>query len=57
MVTIRLEESDNPNRIFETLNFRGKELAQSDLVRNFFMMSIREQSSTDDLYQQVWFPM
>jgi len=57
MVTIRLEESDNPNRIFETLNFRGKELAQSDLVRNFFMMSIREQSSADDLYQQVWFPM
>lgn len=57
MVTIRLEESDNPNRIFETLNFRGKELAQSDLVRNFFMMSIREPSNADNLYAQVWFPM
>jgi uncharacterized protein with ParB-like and HNH nuclease domain len=57
MVTIRLEESDNPNRIFETLNFRGKELAQSDLVRNFFMMSIREPSKVDEIYKQVWFPM
>jgi uncharacterized protein with ParB-like and HNH nuclease domain len=57
MVTIRLEESDNPNRIFETLNFRGKELSQSDLVRNFFMMSIREPSVANEVYLQVWFPM
>lgn len=57
MVTIRLEESDNPNRIFETLNFRGKELAQSDLVRNFLMMSIREPTKADAIYKQIWFPM
>lgn len=56
-VTIRLEESDNPNRIFETLNFRGKELAQSDLVRNFFMMSIKNPSKADEIYRQIWFPM
>ena len=56
-VTIRLEESDNPNRIFETLNFRGKELAQSDLVRNFFMMSIGDPSKADEVYRQIWFPM
>lgn len=57
MVTIRLEESDNPNKIFETLNFRGKELAQSDLVRNFFMMSFKESAKADEVYNQVWFPM
>ena len=57
MVTIRLEESDNPNRIFETLNFRGKELAQSDLVRNFFMMSIVTPAKTNEVYAQIWFPM
>jgi uncharacterized protein with ParB-like and HNH nuclease domain len=57
MVTIRLEEGDNPNRIFETLNFRGKPLAQSDLVRNFFMMSIKEPAKADDVYLNVWFPM
>ncbi len=56
-VTIRLEETDNPNRIFETLNFRGKDLAQSDLVRNFFMMSISDPSKADQIYRQVWFPM
>lgn len=57
MVTIRLEEGDNPNRIFETLNFRGKPLAQSDLVRNFFMMSIKEPARADDVYLNIWFPM
>jgi len=57
MVTIRLEEDDNPNRIFETLNFRGKELAQSDLVRNFFMMAIKDPAKADEIYTSVWFPM
>jgi len=57
MVTIRLEEEDNPNRIFETLNFRGKELAQSDLVRNYFMMSIKDAAKADQIYTDIWFPM
>lgn len=57
MVTIRLEEGDNPNRIFETLNFRGKDLAQSDLVRNYFMMAIHDDKKTDQIYTDVWFPM
>jgi uncharacterized protein with ParB-like and HNH nuclease domain len=57
LVTIRLEETDNPNRIFETLNFRGKDLAQSDLIRNFFMMSIRDSAKADETYAQIWFPM
>jgi len=57
LVTIRLEEKDNPNRIFETLNYRGKELAQSDLVRNFFMMSIRDDAKAEQLYNDLWFPM
>lgn len=57
MVTIRLEEDDNPNRIFETLNFRGKELAQADLVRNYFMMAVEDESIADQLYKSVWFPM
>jgi uncharacterized protein with ParB-like and HNH nuclease domain len=57
MVTIRLEDTDNPNRIFETLNFRGKDLAQSDLVRNFFMMSINAPTKADETYTQIWLPM
>ena len=57
LVTMRLDEKDNPNRIFETLNYRGKELAQSDLVRNLFMMSIRDQARVEQVYKDIWFPM
>lgn len=57
IVTIRLDEGDNPNRIFETLNYRGKELAQSDLIRNYFMMAIKDDAKTKQIYQDVWFPM
>jgi uncharacterized protein with ParB-like and HNH nuclease domain len=57
IVTIRLEEDDNPNRIFETLNFRGKELAQSDLVRNYFMMAIKDEAKADQVYTDEWYPM
>lgn len=57
LVTIRLEEGDNPNRIFETLNFRGKELDQADLVRNYFMMAIKDENKAAEIYYDVWFPM
>ena len=57
IVTIRLDERDNPNRIFETLNFRGRELAQSDLVRNYFMMAIRDAIKANQIYNDIWFPM
>jgi len=57
IVTIRLEERDNPNRIFETLNFRGKELTQSDLVRNYFMMAIKDDSKAYQIYKDIWLPM
>ncbi|MGA2876986.1 MAG: DUF262 domain-containing protein, partial [Nitrososphaerales archaeon] len=57
LVTMRLDEKDNPNRIFETLNYRGKELAQSDLVRNLFMMSIKDDVKAEHAYNHTWFPM
>jgi uncharacterized protein with ParB-like and HNH nuclease domain len=57
LVTMRLDEKDNPNRIFETLNYRGKELAQSDLVRNLFMMSVRDDARAEQTYNRAWFPM
>jgi uncharacterized protein with ParB-like and HNH nuclease domain len=57
IVTIRLDERDNPNRIFETLNYRGKELSQSDLIRNYFMMAIKDLVKADQVYNDVWLPM
>lgn len=57
MVMIKLEPTDNPNRIFETLNYRGKELEQSDLIRNYFMMAIKDEAMASQIYRNVWFPM
>ncbi len=57
IVTINLGEQDNPNRIFETLNFRGKELGQVDLIRNYFMMGLGGGSLADKTYQSLWYPM
>jgi uncharacterized protein with ParB-like and HNH nuclease domain len=57
IVTINLAAKDDPNRIFETLNSRGKELDQSDLVRNYFMMTIREEGKSLELYSTLWLPM
>ncbi|MEM2129609.1 MAG: DUF262 domain-containing protein [Candidatus Bathyarchaeia archaeon] len=57
IVTIRLDVEDNPNRIFETLNYRGKELAQSDLIRNYFMMAIKDDAKASKIYSDLWFPM
>ena len=57
IVIIKLEPTDNPNRIFETLNYRGKGLEQSDLVRNYFMMAIKDEARADQIYKNIWFPM
>lgn len=55
--SVSLEQSDDPNKIFETLNYRGKDLTQSDLVRNLFMMSIRDANKAHEAYENFWFPM
>jgi len=55
--SISLDESDNPNRIFETLNYRGKKLATSDLVRNLFMMSIKDNTKAQEVYKNIWRPL
>lgn len=56
-VEIVLAEKDDPNRIFETLNSRGLELEQADLVRNFFMMKVRDEGRAERLYKGTWLPM
>lgn len=37
LVVIDLGTQDDPNRIFETLNARGTQLLQSDLIKNFVL--------------------
>lgn len=56
IVTIDLDETDNPQAIFETLNFRGEPLKPSDLIRNFiFLEANQKKLNTDHLYNQYWY--
>ena len=57
LVAISLDkDKDNPQLIFESMNSTGKDLAQSDLLRNYLLMdlSTREQNR---LYTTYWKPM
>ncbi|AFZ67408.1 DUF262 domain-containing protein [Deinococcus peraridilitoris] len=55
VVTIDLEEDDDPQVIFETLNARGERLLPSDLVRNhIFSRAAREESDVQRLYDTYW---
>lgn len=57
IVKIDLDEKDNPQVIFETLNYRGEPLAPSDLIRNFVFLEVRNQKKSDQqLYDQYWLP-
>ena len=48
VVVIDLGTQDDPNRIFETLNARGTQLLQSDLIKNFVLY--REPDQATDIW-------
>ncbi len=56
VVVVLEREKDNPQLVFESLNSKGLDLSQSDLIRNYILMgqSIPEQN---DLYEKYWYPM
>ncbi|KIZ33563.1 MULTISPECIES: DUF262 domain-containing protein [Rhodopseudomonas] len=57
VVAISLEENDDAQVIFETLNGRGAELNATDLIRNFiFMRADREDVDAGNLYDTLWTP-
>lgn len=56
VVDIRLEKTDDPYLIFESLNAMGTPLTQADLIRNYLFMSIGE-SKQQEVYEKIWFPM
>ena len=57
MVSVMLEADDNPNRIFESLNYTGLSLSAADLIRNYLFMNIRDPYKQDDAYEKHWYPM
>jgi uncharacterized protein with ParB-like and HNH nuclease domain len=55
VIVIELEKDDDPQVIFETLNFGGVPLFPSDLVRNFVFLRANQQGAkADKLYQSHW---
>ncbi|HEY4119765.1 MAG TPA: DUF4268 domain-containing protein [Byssovorax sp.] len=56
LVSIILDEKDNPHRIFESLNGKGRPLSQADLIRNYFFMRLPEREH-ERAYIDDWRPM
>lgn len=57
IVNITLERSmDDPQAIFESLNSTGKELSESDLIRNYVLMGL-DNSEQTFVYEHLWRPM
>ncbi|MDR6293337.1 hypothetical protein E9232_005887 [Inquilinus ginsengisoli] len=63
LVVIELEDNDDPQIIFETLNARGQPLLPSDLIRNtiFHQASVdpthaSDEKYADGLYDRFWHP-
>lgn len=49
-------ESDNPQLVFESMNSKGLDLSQADLIRNYILMGL-EPHVQERLYSQYWRPM
>jgi Protein of unknown function DUF262/Protein of unknown function (DUF1524) len=56
VVMINLSDTDDPYLIFESLNFKGSPLEQSDLVRNYFLMRFTV-TDQQGVYDGLWLPM
>jgi uncharacterized protein with ParB-like and HNH nuclease domain len=47
--------TDDPNMIFESLNTKGRDLQQVDLIKNFLYLALGAEAST--VYRRHWRPM
>jgi uncharacterized protein with ParB-like and HNH nuclease domain len=56
LVNITTDNNDNPYLIFESLNNKGEELTQADLIRNYIFMKLPSEER-DDVYNNHWLPL
>ncbi|BAZ13545.1 hypothetical protein NIES4071_53840 [Calothrix sp. NIES-4071] len=56
LVNITTDDGDNPYLIFESLNNKGEDLTQADLVRNYIFMKLAPEDR-DDIYNNEWYPL
>lgn len=53
VMALDLEPHDEPQRIFESLNSTGKELKESDKIRNLVLMGL-DNATQEALYERYW---
>ncbi len=56
LVNITSDDGDNPYLIFESLNYKGQDLTQADLVRNYIFMKLPS-DLREDIYKKEWLPV
>ena len=53
IIDLRLDASDNPQLIFESLNSTGKDLTEADKIRNYLLMALLKEQQ-DSFYHKYW---
>lgn len=53
VMKLKLEESDDAQLIFESLNSTGLDLTEADMIRNFVLMG-RKRPEQEKLYENYW---
>lgn len=53
VMKLKLEESDDAQLIFESLNSTGLDLSEADMIRNYVLMG-RARSDQEHLYENFW---
>ena len=53
-ISVVLDQEDNPQLIFESLNSTGLELNKNDLIRNYILMGL-DTKHQNELYENYWF--
>lgn len=56
LVSITLNDDDDPYLVVESLNAKGMQLTAADLIRNYLFMKIHPDQQ-DELNEQYWIPM
>lgn len=54
IVEIILDENDDAQLIFESINSTGKGLTKSDLIRNFLLMNVNDRAIQEEYYKKYW---
>lgn len=56
VVDVKLDERDDAQRVFESLNSTGLDLTEADKIRNFILMDLAEREQ-ERCYEEYWIPI